>query len=215
MFKGNLYSTTSLDMVRNMMGNYKIIIIGDCPDQMLVQTTGALIGSVLTPTYQAFEARMNNDIEAFNTIYYNHLQSKEVTNFLACIFRSLYNGINILFYAPSDEAALFFNELYMNIFTRFGIIVGNENQQFGFDPNFTWIVSSILYLFELFSVEELMLNYPEKIQFADDVVMKLITETSIYTEQTDFESYRNYFYNYKERIKSNNNNYLQSIIQRG
>lgn len=212
MLKGSIYITTDINVVRQMLSTNKIVIIGE-PDQVLVQSTNALVASVLLPPYNCMMAKMDNDIQQFTTLYYNHLMTNEVSNFIAAIIRALYNGTNILLYSTQDEFSLYFEQFYNFMITNYGIYIGTPANQFMVDPNLTWKLCSAMYMYELFTVEEFFINYPQGIEIPDDIIMKLIYELNPYVEDNkSFESYKLYFYNYKERIKAANNKFLAPVI---
>lgn len=212
MLKGSIYITTDINVLRQMMPTNKIVIVGE-PDQALVQSTNALVASVLLPPYNCMMAKMDNDINQFTMLYYNHLMSNEVSNFIAAIIRALYNGTNILLYSTQDEFSLYFEQFYNFMIANYGIYIGTPANQFMVDSALNWKLCSALYLFELFTVEEFFINYPSGIQIPDDVIMKLIYELNPYVEDNkSFECYKTYFYNYKERIKAANNKFLAPIM---
>lgn len=212
MLKGSIYITTDINVLRQMMSTNKIVIVGE-PDQALVQSTNALVASVLLPPYNCMMAKMDNDINQFTMLYYNHLMSNEVSNFIAAIIRALYNGTNILLYSTQDEFSLYFEQFYNFMIANYGIYIGTPANQFMVDSTLNWKLCSALYLFELFTVEEFFINYPSGIQIPDDVIMKLIYELNPYVEDNkSFECYKTYFYNYKERIKAANNKFLAPIM---
>lgn len=212
MLKGSIYITTDINVVRQMLSTNKIVIIGE-PDQILVQSTNALVASVLLPPYNCMMAKMDNDISQFTTLYYNHLMSNEVSNFIAALIRALYNGTNILLYSTQDEFSLYFEQFYNFMISNYGIYIGTPVNQFMVDPNLIWKLCSSMYMYELFTVEEFFINYPQGIQIPDEVIMKLIYELNPYVEDNkSFESYKLYFYNYKERIKAANNRFLAPIM---
>lgn len=212
MLKGSIYITTDINVVRQMMSTNKIVIVGE-PDQLLVQSTNALVASVLLPPYNCMMAKMDNDIQQFTMLYYNHLMSNEVSNFIAALIRALYNGTNILLYSTQDEFSLYFDQFYNFMISNYGIYIGTPANQFTVDLTFIWKICSTLYMYELFTVEEFFTNYPVGTEIPDEVIMKLIYELNPYVEDPkSFECYKSYFYNYKERIKAANNRFLTPII---
>lgn len=203
MFRGSIYVTTDINVVRQMMTTNKIVIIGE-PDQALVQSTNALVASVLMPPYHCMMARMDGDMQSFVMAYNNHLSSIECSNFIAALLRAIYNGTNILLYSTQDEFSLYFEQLYNYLVMNYGVFIGTPNQQFSFNPEFTWRVCTSLYMYELFTVEEFFINYPAGIQIPDDIIAKLVYEINPYVNDQSLEGYKKYFYDFKERIKGAN-----------
>lgn len=212
MFKGTLYMTTDINMVQQMMTTSKVVIIGE-PEPGVVQATGAVVGSVLLPPYQAMMARMDNDMQSFCNIYNDHLFKKESVNFLTVIFRALYNGTNILLYSTQDEYSLYFQDLYNHVLNNYGVLIGTPTNPFQEYTEFSWKICSLMYMYEVFSIEEFFTNYPQGIDIPDDLIMKLVYEMHPYVEDTSFEGYKKYFSNYKERIKSSNR-FLSNIMHK-
>lgn len=212
MLKGSLYVTTDINVVSQMLSTNRLVIIGE-PDQTLVQSTNAMVASILLPPYNCMMAKMDNDIPQFTQLYYNHLMSNEVSNFIAVMIRALYNGTNILLYSTQDEFSLYFEQFYNFMISNYGIYIGTPVNQFTVDPNYFWKLCSTMYLYELFTVEEFFVNYPQGLEIPDEIIRKLIYELNPYIENNNsFEAYKMYFYNYKERIKAANNKFLSPVM---
>lgn len=203
MFKGTMSITTDLNTVQNMLGSHRIVIIGE-PDPQLVQMTNAVVGSVLLPPYQAMMALMDNDYNNFNMIYYNHLSTQECLSFVSVLVKSMIQGTSLLLYMKPDEYNMYYNAFELYLLNTFGIQIGSTSKPFMYNNNYDPVIYSLLYMNDLITIQELFLIYPAGVQFNDNVVMKLINEMRPVIQDTSFESYRNYFYNYKESIKQTN-----------
>lgn len=213
MFRGSISITTDFNTVQNMLGTHRVVIIGE-PDPQLVQMTNAVVGSILLPPYNAMMALMDNDYNNFNMIYYNHLSQQECLSFIAVLIKSAIQGTNLLLYMKPDEYEMYYKPFELYMINNFGIQIGNEYNQFMYNQNYNHIILSVLYLNDLITVPELFNIYPQGIQFDDNVTMKLINEVRPVIQDTSFESYKNYFYNYKESMKQNNSSYVPNLFMK-
>lgn len=212
MFKGTMQVTTDLNVVQNMMGTHRIVVIGEHNPQ-LIQATNGIVASLLLPPYPAMMLYADGNMNSFNTTYMSYLSGPECTSFFSVLVKSLINGTNILLYLTPDEYNMYYNSLSMYILNAYGISIGNGQIQFGFNVNYLPQIYSLLYVNELITIQELFMVYPSGMQFNDAVVMKLINEMRPVLQDTSFESYRNYFYNYKESVKQTNS-YIPNLFSR-
>ncbi|MGL5330506.1 MAG: hypothetical protein ACRDD7_14640 [Peptostreptococcaceae bacterium] len=212
MFKGTLYVTNDINVVQTVMVSNRIIIVGE-PDAAFVQSTGAVVGSVLLPPYNAMIARMDNDMNSFSQLYNDYLLQKEPSTFITVILRALYNGTNIVLYCPSDEFTLYFEELYKHMIYNYGIYIGTISSPFNFDPSFAGKICAMMYFYDLFNVQELFIAYPKGVDIPDDIVMKLIGDLNPYVQDITLNGYKQYFFELKERVKIKNT-FLSPIMQR-
>lgn len=216
MLKGNLYITNDVNMVYNMIATSRVIIIGQ-PDTNFVNQTGASIGSILLPPYNASMCEMDGDINSFVNIYTSYLSNIEQTTFIAHIIKALYEGINLVFYLSKDESELMYSKVLLQYLEfYYGIKVGTVEQPFVYynTPEYNSVICNLLYQLDLISNEEFFINYPIGIPIDNNSIVKLIREINPYINDTSFESYVHYFNNYKEMIKQNNNLFLSNPISR-
>jgi hypothetical protein len=199
-----------------MLGNYRVVVIGSELDDGVTTQLNALKATVLLPPYDAVMAEMDNNIEAFSAIYTQHLFQKAPSYMMAAIIKALMCGSNILLYLTVDEAEMLYSKFLLNhLRVNYGIIVGTTDNPFFYDVNYNWAICSLLYSFDdLMSTEEFFMLYPPTIQIPQNIILKLIDEVNPYIEERSLENYNNYFFEYKERIKRNNNRFVINPISR-
>lgn len=212
---GNIYVTTDFNVAMQNAIAYKIVSIGEL-DPNSLQSLNAIKGSVLIPPYVAFESKMNGDEMTFNNIYFDYLNQKEPTSYIAAIITALYQGKNIMLYLNQDEYDMYFMSLWNYMKNMYGITIGTGNIPPSFDEGFSWIICAIMYKSGMIVAQEFLELYPSGVQIPDDLIAKLAEQLNgdIYLTDTSFNSYKQYFNDLKESIKRNNNIYIESPIRR-
>lgn len=213
MLKGTIYATNNMQILQNALGSSSVIIVGEADDNF-INSINAVKGSVLMPPYQCVSALMDNRIEEYNRLYFQHLSEPCCVELIAVIIRSLYNGNNIMIYMNPDEYNMYFAQLSQYLLNTFGIMIGTESNNFGYNNNYDYALCTLLYQFNLFSPQEVLTLYPQGVQLTEPIIMKLITDINPFIEGADFSSYSLYFNNYKEKIKMNNNIFLKPSLRR-
>lgn len=212
MFRGTINVTTDLNTVQNMMGSHRIVLLGE-PTPDLVQATNGIVGSIFLPPYPAMMALADNDLNTFNGIYTQHLMTNSCTSLLSVLFKGMINGLNLLIYMTPDEYNMYFIAFKTFVRQNYGVTIGSMYESFSYDNQYDYVIYSLLYLNELITIQEFFMVYPQGISFTDEVVMKLINEMRPPIMDTSFESYRTYFFNYKESVKQTNN-YLPNLFSK-
>lgn len=203
MLKGTIFVTTDLAVVQNNISTSKILVLNE-PDPQFKAMTNCLIGSVLLPPYKTMMFYADGDMQSFYNEYTQYLYQYEPTMFISAIIRALYNGVNILIYTNKDELEMYFGILYQFMLNTYGISIGSNNTQYGFNPNYSAVLCNTLYMNDLFTFEEMMMNYPSGIQFESNVATKLIKESNINIPGCTFQDLCLYLYTYKEQVKQSN-----------
>ena len=221
MITGTLYFTSDtnvvFDFVRQDPQNNVVVAISQNVDPQFVNQCGALVASILTPTYECFMHEVNNDMDGFCTMYYEHLNRKECMDYIASILKALTVGKNNILYATPDEA----QTNYVNVFKAylaqtFGIVCGDQYIQFSWMQNYFINIAMTLYMFDLYTSHDLFEAWKmvPTVEFNDGLILKLIRELnppvpSNYTLQ----EYNQYFL---RMAVGYNNQQLQipAIIQR-
>lgn len=215
MLKGSIYIANDKNMALSLLPNYKIIVFGeDGRDLLNIDQINIQPGSILMPPYQA-SMHMMTDINQFVNNYMQYLATNEsVLMYIIAIMRSLYEGINILLYVSPEEYELPYSKVFIEyIKNTYGILIGTPTSQYLYDQNFNAINCNLLYMYEQMSVEEYFMNYPPQLDIPNEVIPKLIHEVNPFIQDTSFESYKRYFYQYKENIK-NKGKFLFSPFKR-
>ena len=91
---GDINISNRLEDLEQCRFTHKIILIGD-PDRDLVTQYNMIVGSLFMPPYEAVMEEMDGNFTEFRNKYYMHLFSNEVQEYIALIFRALYEGKKI------------------------------------------------------------------------------------------------------------------------
>ena len=213
MLKGDLVITNNLNALPIYGANYKLVMVTE--NKSVAQQYSNLSGVILLPPYGAVCAEMDNNLEAYYAIYFNHLNDYEASSFIGAIFRALYEGINICLYLPEESRELRYNIALVEYFANtYGILIGTDAPvMYVYDqnPNLLLNILNTMYLTNQLSLEELFGWYPQGLPILETMLPKLIQEFNAPLMQ-DINQYANYFFDYKERIKANNNVFLQPGI---
>ena len=149
-------------------------------------------------------------------IYIEYLCSKEPDMFICAMLAALLKGINILIYLGPDEANMpFVGVLTQYLWNTYGIGPGTDSSRYTINIGMEHVVLSKLYLYDLINYQELFVLYPPGVKLEEYVIPKLMYELNPYVETPSKEAYEEYFNNFKERIKQNNNRILINPITRG
>lgn len=206
MFTGNMMITTDINVVKNLLGSHRVVIIGEnnIPAAELTSING-IVGSILLPTYPAMMAYLDNNIQEFYRLYNDHLHSQECSSFIAVLLKAMIQNMNLLLYMTPDEYEIYFDIFSNHMRNMYGISIGNAYNNFMYDINYSYNILSLLYLEDLITVEELFRTYPTNMYFSEPVVMKLITELRPPVNFNNILDYSEYFYKYKENTRQTNN----------
>ena len=199
--KGDISITNRIQDLEKCRFTHKIIMIGE-PDTSLAQEFNAIAGSLFMPPYEAVMQEMDGNLQAFHDIYANHLMSIECQEYIALIFRALYEGKNILLYLTKDESELAYSKVLLEFMAgAYGLLISpNIDIPASFSQTKSTVVSDLLYLYDLFTIEEYFINrLSEPINGA--VLGKLVNELNPYVEQRTYEAYNNYFMRLDNMIK--------------
>ena len=216
MLKGQIYITSDETVVINSLGSSKIINIGE-PDDDFIRKTGAVSASIFLPPYQAASLFIEGNMTGYAQSYFQYLSNKEPSEFIALILRSLKDGNNILLYLTPDESEMRYAELFTRyLFENFGIYVGNSTYPFNYNIAYNTKICDILYYFGLMSAEELFTNYSSDLLNLS-LIPLLIQEMNPYLgiKNPTIVDYTNYFNNYLQAVKRNNNMFLINPIAKG
>lgn len=209
MLTGNLTLTYDLNKVPIYSSNHVIVALVE--DKNLVQQIGAVQASILLPPYEAMEAEMNNNPILFHEIYNAHLFSYEANKFIGALLTALYQGKNLCLYISAESMELLFNKELINFFANnYGINIQPDTQVFySYNQNIYQLLNIIenMYIYDYITPDEVFILIPKGALISETIVQKLIAQTNS-PILNSIEEYSRYFFDYKERIKDNNNNPL-------
>lgn len=204
MLRGIMYITTDQNEALNMaLNNGKVVCISNefknYPE--FVNATNACIGSILTPPYESVTYDIDGNYQAFEQSYFNYLNSKECINFIAVMFRAMYNGSNIILYLTPDEAQMSYaGALLKFLFISFGIDVGSSMKPFTFNPVMSMNINELFMSFDLMTPNEFIAEWYNFIDYnpSDLTLSKLVFHDNPYIVRPDgqpptFDDVRNYY----------------------
>lgn len=180
---------------------HKIIMIGE-PDKELMINFNAISGSLFMPPYEAVMEEMDGNLEAFRHKYFVHLFSAECQEYIALIFRAMYEGKRILLYLSKDESEMWYSKLFIEfMMTTFGLCISISDDQATFNMQYSDAVCDLLYLHDLFTYHEYFRNRNESL-IQPIVMQKLVMEMNPYVPERTLENYQAYYTNFQKAVKS-------------
>lgn len=157
-FPGWAYTTDKVDVAAFCKYKYgsKVIYVGDeDPDVSRALNGEVIYASILTPSYEAFQAVLNDDVLTFSNSYTAHLNTYEPQMMLATIVASMYRGVNIVLLFPEDTADLKYPEFLLRfIYANLGILIGTDDMPFAYNNIFDDAVMDFLYTYNYVSPYE-------------------------------------------------------------
>ena len=192
--RGDICISTQIADLEKCRFTHKIILIGE-PDRDIITNYNAISGSLFMPPYEAVMQEMDGDIRAFRDIYVQHLFSPECQEYIALIFRALYEGKNILLFLSKDESELSYSKVLLEFMANvYGLLISLDiNISASFSQTKSSIVSDLLYLYDLFTLEEYFLNRIETEPINGAIMGKLVNELNPYVDQRTYQCYNDYF----------------------
>lgn len=211
MLKGFLSISADPNILSNAIcSGTKIVAMKDNVDTNEYFGIDPIQASLLLPPYEAVASFLEGDIETARNIYFAYLDQKEQDMYICALIAASMKGINILIYTDTDMYEMKFAQLfYEYMVTAFGVAMISEDQPvFMYDPMFTTVNVSKLYFYDFITSEVFFMLYPQGEPLLMTVIPKLAIEINPFINSNLDVDYYNYFYNYKEKVKSNNNKLL-------
>ena len=211
-FTGTIYMTSDLNMIQSNINTCKVLMVTNEP--LFEGHQNRVSATILLPPTQAIIADADDDIQTFQSLYYQYLISDEVTEFISLIFFVLHTGINIMIYIPKEDVKSldYVSFLLGFMMNNYGIQIGTESIPFSFNPNYITVISDMLYLNNLIDYADMITSFPVQ-SMSDMSISKLYMDINPYSRFDNINDMRNYFLNYQNRIVSNNR-YIPSVVSR-
>lgn len=177
MLKGTIYITYDVNLCLTNLSTCKTIVVADEPD--VYNIPGKIGGSLLVPPYQALAAVIDGDEEKFRYEYINYLATDMVVSrFINIILQALIAGTNMIILL--DKEGPKFDMLLKQYFAMFfGIILGDANTQFQFDPNYIPAILNKLYADDDINAGYFLSLYPLNLPFDEFILRKLAFDYQI------------------------------------
>ncbi len=197
---GDINITNRLEDLDQCRLTHKIILIGDT-DRDLVTNYNMIVGSLFMPPYEAVMEEMDGNFAGFRNKYFAHLFSNEVQEYIALIFRALYEGKKIMLFLTKDESELWYSKLLIEfMITNFGLTISPVGNPAVFNIQYSDAVCDLLYFHDLFSYSEYLRNRNET-PIAPILLQKLVMETNPYVPQQTEAYYQEYFKHLQQSLK--------------
>jgi len=192
--KGSIYLVNDINFALecSYRQGCKVIYIGEL--NMNLPKSFVSFGALLPP-YDALNAEIDGDKQAYAYIYENYLSSNQVVyEIFASIIVALYSGVNMLIYVEEGDELSHLNFLLEYMQVKFGITVGTDVTPFMYNPMYDSFISMILYTYldGFITPEMLLFNVPidhlmvyEYNPFFNDPVRKLMIQ--IFGREFTFE----------------------------
>ena len=202
---GQLWATSDINFVQQaMMKGFRIIYLGDPISIDPIEKDKFVVATALTPDYQTMSLQVDGNQEGFINMYIASLNSKPALEMFSVIFACLYRGKNILFFLPPEASGLNYVQFLLQyIEMNYGVTTQTTSTQFAFNPAFSTRVSELMYLNNLISCQEFLINSDS----LDDISLrKLIDEIHPVVENpSDINCIVKWFSNYKNELLKNIN----------
>ncbi|MBR1988199.1 MAG: hypothetical protein IKA36_04060 [Clostridia bacterium] len=164
--KGSLFVTDDIMFVRQILMDPRSTMLClslDEVDRSLEREFNRVVpATLLLPPASAVCAEIDGDEERFIQEYSNYLNSEIPTGFIVTILKLLHDAQNAIMYIPSfNEDSVWFNQLMMNFFVRWGITIGMSKEKgFNYDPRYDTVILEELYRNNYINVFQFIIETP-------------------------------------------------------
>ena len=213
MLNGQLWATSDIKLVEQALyQGFRVIYLGDPMSLDPVYREKFTTATALIPDYHALSLQIDGDMDGFIHLYIASLNSPAALEMLAIIFVCLYRGINIMFYLPPEASGLnYVQYLLQFIEFNFGIKTQTKSTQFSFDPSFIGKIVELMYLHDLVSAQEYLVN---STSLNNSSLRKLVVEMRPNVEDpTNISQIVAWFGRYKDELLKSNGRPLINGIQ--
>lgn len=215
MLKGQLWATSDINLVNQaMMQGFKVIYLGDPISLDPMYKERFVVSTALTPDYQTLSLMIDGNMDGFVQMYIMSLNTPSAMEMFSAIFACLYRGSSVIFYLPPEASGLnFVQYLLQFIEYNFGITTQTSTTQFMFNPEFTGRIIEFLYLSNLASAQEYLVNATSMNEAA---IRKLVTDLRpVVQDPTNLDQIIGWFRNYKKQLIEVNKPLINGIQYAG
>lgn len=215
MLKGQLWATSDINLVNQaMMQGFKVIYLGDPISIDPMYKERFIISTALTPDYQTMTLLIENNIDGFIQSYIMSLNTAAAMEMFSAIFACLYRGSNVIFYLPPEASGLNFEQYLLQFIQfNFGVTTQTGTTQFSFNPEFTGRMIEFLYLGNLVTAQEYLV---QSASVSEPAIRKLVSELRpIVKDPTDLQEILDWFRNYKNKLIEANKPLINGIQYAG
>lgn len=177
---GEMYLTTNLNKVSQIANNDEqcvIIIFGNDiePEVTFPNIDNVLKASILVPPYEAISLLLDNRMEEFESAYGMYLFSHpDAYLFLQLLLKSLLYGRKIYLVLSKNEAEMKYHYAFCKIMhDSFSLMLQDDNVPFVLSPYGLDIMTNMLYLNNILTVDEYLSFKPSFIPNDNNIIIKL------------------------------------------
>lgn len=204
LLKGQLFATSDINMVNHALSQgVKIIYLGDPISVPDMYKSVFVTATSLFPDYNTMAMQIEGNEQGFVQMYTASLNSKAAMEMLSVIIACLYKGTNIILYVPQEASGLNFAQYLLRFIEyNFGIVTQTRSTKFAFNPEFSNKIIELLYLNNLVTPQEFLVNSEKLNEFT---IRKLVAEIRpMVDDPRDIDCIVKWFANYKDQlIKAN------------
>lgn len=197
---GQLWATSDIVTVNQAMAQgFKIVYLGDTLLLEPGYKERFVSGVCLTPDYEALSLQVDGNINGFISLYAASLNSKAAIDMISVILACLRSGTNIMLFLPEESADLNFAQYLLSfIELNFGVTTQTKTSQFAFNPAFTSKVSTLIYLNDMMTAQEFLVNSDTLDEFT---IKKLVVELHpMVKNPEDINCIMDWFRKYKDEL---------------
>lgn len=147
-----------------------------------------IMGTVLLPPIEVQWAELDGDVQKFNELYFAHMASKPVEDFIFTLIGYVYMGGNIIIYCPDFDASGLDNSMSIQFILNYieggyGMHLGTGPQDtFRYDPSCIPMYYIGIFGLNIINVETFLMSYPLDAIIPENMYYKIILDTGIYGE---------------------------------
>lgn len=211
MLRGQLWASSDIELVnQSLMQGFKVIFLGDPISIDPMYKNHFVMASSFVPDYNMMSVLIEGNTNNFMHMYVESLGSKAAMEMMTAILAALFKGTNILFYIPKEAVDLKYGQLLLEyIEYNYGIRTQTKSTMFGFNPKYLGKIVELLYLSNLVTAQEFLINTDNLDQIS---LRKLVSELHPMVEDpTNLDQIIAWFNNYKDQIIKANQPLINGI----
>lgn len=215
MLKGQLWATSDINLVNQaLIQGVKVIYLGDSISLPQEYKDKFVVATSFVPDYQTMSLMVDGNENGFIQMYISSLGSKAATEMMSAILACLYRGITVIFYLPPEASGLnYVGYLLEYIQMNYGITTQTKTTQYSFNPQFSGVVSELLYLNDLINSQEFLVN---STSLDDFTLKKLVKEYHpLVKNPKDINDIVKWFSDYKDALLQSDKPLINGIQYAG
>lgn len=188
--KGNIYITTDENIIREAIYNrpdVKVISLTEEGQLKDIDPRCYVSGTILLPPLDAIIAEIDGDEQKYDMIYFAHMSSPSVKEYMSSIIAFLYKGGKLLLYFPSENYNNTLKKMLYFILIQYGIHIGiigdtnPDNARCYFDANLECLQLDLIYFYTgIMDWREYLYMYPLNFPISNQILDILMNQIRPY-----------------------------------